>query len=459
MSLTTPRAKQSALIVLGMHRSGTSALAGVLGHLGAALPKDLMAPAEMNAKGFFESNRITGLNERLLKQVGRSWWDPRPVPSAWFDSLEAAALLDEAVAALEADYGDAPLFVMKDPRICRLLPFWRTALDCFGAQPLVVHTHRRVLDVADSLTRWADYEAEYGLVLWALHVLDAEKASHDMTRSFTCYEALMDDWRSVAEGISRDLDIVWPQGPDQAKAAIEDFLSRDLQHFKATLAEDRSQQPLPPMITELQDMLGSWAGGADPAGDRDRLDQFRMALEITGPLFEPLALRTVHRAREVDSMIGRIQAMQAEHAQLAEQLGEAKIGLNRATHEQQRRDEENADLLQRLASMDRRMHVASIKLRQLTEQREREIRERLRLAIALDNPAAMSDRLEILTDRVESMKAEISTAIAARDQARKEAQEALEWGRRREAELLGSTSWRVTSPLRALSRAALRLRH
>ena len=42
---------QTSLIVLGMHRSGTSALAGVLGHLGAALPQDLMAPSDMNAKG------------------------------------------------------------------------------------------------------------------------------------------------------------------------------------------------------------------------------------------------------------------------------------------------------------------------------------------------------------------------------------------------------------------------
>ncbi len=171
----------------------------------------------------------------------------------------------------------------------------------------------------------------------ALHVLDAEKGSRDMRRSFICYEALIDDWRSVAQGLARDLDITWPQETDQGKAAIDHFLSGDLQPLKAASAEDRTEPPLPPVVAELQDMLGSWAGGADPARD--------------------------------------------------------------------------------------------------------------------------SDRLDVLTNRVERMKEELSTAIAARDQARKEAQEALEWGRRREAELLGSTSWRVTSPLRALSRASLRLRH
>ncbi|GHG11692.1 sulfotransferase family protein [Paracoccus aerius] len=449
---------RTALIVLGMHCSGASALAEVLGHLGAALPKGPIGLTEMNAGGFFEADRITDLNERLLQQAERSWWDPRPVPLTWFSSSEAAALLDEAVATLEADYGNASLFVMKDPRICRLLPFWRTALGRFGAQALVVHMHSRALDVAASLTHWADHETDYGLVLWALHVLDAEKGSRDMRRSFTCYEALIDDWRSVAQGLARDLDITWPQETDQEKAAIDHFLSGDLQHLKAASAEDRTEPPLPPVVAELQDMLGSWVGGADPARDSDRLDQFRMALEISVPLFHPLAIRTIDLVGEINSMTGCIQAMQTEYAQLAEQLREAQANLADAAQEHKRCEEESVDLLQRLASMDRRLHVALIQLRHLTKQREREIKERLRLAIALDDPAAMADRLDVLTNRVERMKEEVSTAIAARDQARKEAQEALEWGRRREAELLGSTSWRVTSPLRALSRASLRLR-
>lgn len=169
--------QQTALIVLGMHRSGTSALAGVLGHLGAALPQDLMAPSDMNAKGFFESNRITGLNDRLLAQAGFTWWDPRLFPATWFGTPEAEALLDEAVEVLRADYGDARLFVMKDPRICRLLPFWIAALDRFGARVRIVHTHRAAWDVAASLSRWAEYEPEFGLILWARHVLDAEADS------------------------------------------------------------------------------------------------------------------------------------------------------------------------------------------------------------------------------------------------------------------------------------------
>ena len=118
------RASRTALVVLGMHRSGTSALAGVLGHMGADLPKDLMAPTEINPKGFFESNRITGLNEELLASGKRRWFDFKGLSQDWYASPKAAEFAISAQEALEAEFGRSYLFALKDPRICRLLPFW-----------------------------------------------------------------------------------------------------------------------------------------------------------------------------------------------------------------------------------------------------------------------------------------------------------------------------------------------
>ena len=468
--------QQTALIVLGMHRSGTSALAGVLGHLGAALPQDLMAPSDMNAKGFFESNRITGLNDRLLAQAGFTWWDPRRFPATWFGTPEAEALLDEAVEVLRADYGDARLFVMKDPRICRLLPFWIAALDRFGARVRIVHTHRAAWDVAASLSRWAEYEPEFGLVLWARHVLDAEADSRALPRCFTSFEALMDDWRTVARHVAQALDLEWPQAPDRAGPAVDDFLSRDLQHFRGASVTGPDGQPLPPVVAELQDILGAWVHDAGSAQDQGRLDELRSALDASGPLFDGLALRTVHRAREVAHLSGRVESLRAEVAQQRQDL-------TRAGLEAGRRDAEIADQAQRLVAMDRRQHVASVQLRQLTEQRAREMQERLRLAIALDDPDAMADRLDELADRVERATAErhkerdrqqaeaeamategarlrddLVEALRSLAEARAERDSTRHWGTTREAELMASTSWRVTAPLRAVSRVARRLR-
>ena len=117
-----------ALIVLGMHRSGTSSLAGVLGHMGMGLPQDLMQAEEMNARGFFESNVITQLNEDLLASAGMTWWAPQRFPRDWLGSDAAREFATRAHAALQAEFGDTGPFVLKDPRMCRLMLFWLPVL-------------------------------------------------------------------------------------------------------------------------------------------------------------------------------------------------------------------------------------------------------------------------------------------------------------------------------------------
>ncbi|WP_411837998.1 sulfotransferase [Paracoccus sp. ME4] len=490
----TTASEKTALIVLGMHRSGTSALAGVLGQLGVTLPADLMDAAEMNAKGFFESNRITGLNERLLAKAGFTWWDPRRFPAAWFDGPDAEALLEEAVAALQDDYGDAPLFVIKDPRICRLMPFWLRALERFGARVRIVHTHRGPWDVAASLTRWADYETEFGLLLWARHVLDAEAESRGLPRSFTSYDALMGDWRAVVEGIAADLALDWPRAPAEAAADIDDFLSRDLQHFRAASPTGPDGQVLPPMLARIEAILQAWTEGGDPAAGQDGLDRLRAAMDATGPLFDPLALRSVHRAREVREATARMTRMQAAQVEaaaravadreaLTARIADQQALLTRAGRDGAQQQATIAELSGRVQALDGRLHVAQVQLRQLSEQRAREMQERMALAIALEDPEAMSDRLSALTARVERATAALraeerrlraesdrraaedealrqrlaaaETALRDADAARREAEDS---GRRREAELLASTSWRVTAPLRLLSRGVRGLR-
>ena len=279
----------------------------------------------------------------------------------------------------------------------------------------------------------------------------------------------MDDWRAVARHIADALDLDWPRGPDQAGVAVDDFLSRDLQHFRGASATGPDGQPLPPVAAELQQVLGAWVDEGESSQDHDRLDRLRSALDASGPLFDGLALRTVHRARQVAHLSGRVESLTAD-------LTQARRDLSRAGQEADRRDAQIAEQAERLEVIERRQHVASVQLRQLTEQREREMQERLRLAIALDDPNAMADRLDDLAERVERVTAErrrerdrlnaeaeamaaegarlredLATARAERDAAQR-------WGATREAELLASTSWRVTAPLRAVSRVARRLR-
>lgn len=83
--------KRRAIIVLGMHRGGTSALTGALGMLGMRLPDSLMPPTTDNPKGYFESVQIYAIHERLLAAAGTSWSGIEGLPADWFHSAQASA--------------------------------------------------------------------------------------------------------------------------------------------------------------------------------------------------------------------------------------------------------------------------------------------------------------------------------------------------------------------------------
>lgn len=85
----TPSAQRRALVVLGMHRSGTSAAARVFSLLGAELPQNLLPPTEGNASGYWEPAALVAAHDSLLAELDSRWDDLCPLPSGWCES-EAA---------------------------------------------------------------------------------------------------------------------------------------------------------------------------------------------------------------------------------------------------------------------------------------------------------------------------------------------------------------------------------
>ena len=159
------------IVVLGMHRSGTSVLAGTLGLLGASLPKNLMPPDASNPKGYFESSAIVTFHDEMLAALGSSWLDFRRLDSAIFDSMPGAAFREGLLDTVRNEYSDAPMFVVKDPRICRFFPLWRNVIESFGAELRVVSVIRNPLEVARSLAQRDELPPRYSSQLWLRHVL------------------------------------------------------------------------------------------------------------------------------------------------------------------------------------------------------------------------------------------------------------------------------------------------
>ena len=145
------------LLVLGMHRSGTSCLSGLLAGRGVDFSAASSDPRSFNAKGLYETREFRRLNNMLLQHSGGDWRTPPSdfeVPEGWVEAL--AALLETLRSGTESLVG------LKDPRLLLTWPIVAGHLD----RPVMVGTIRRPLDVADSLWRRGGMPIEQGLRLW-----------------------------------------------------------------------------------------------------------------------------------------------------------------------------------------------------------------------------------------------------------------------------------------------------
>jgi hypothetical protein len=228
---------RNVILVLGMHRGGTSASAGFLVKLGGAQPKTLMSADDGNERGYFESQALMTFHDDLLASAGSSWTDWRQFNPAWYQSPASPAFQDRAKQLFEDEFGGEPLAVLKDPRVCRFAPFWLEVLAGIEARARVVIPVRAPLEVAFSMRKQHGFSLATGGLLWLRHVIDAEIASRALPRCIFTWDQLLRDWRGVAEKASTELGLTWPRLSDATAHEIEDFIGYDLAHHSVSAPE------------------------------------------------------------------------------------------------------------------------------------------------------------------------------------------------------------------------------
>ncbi len=224
-----------ALVVMGVGRSGTSALTRVLSLLGAGLPREIIGPGPANQRGHWEPNAIVGLSNEMLRIHDKDWFDFRAFPADWFNGSQARSYIDRASALIQQEYGEAPLIVIKDPRICRLGPIYFAALYQAGYAPHAIIPVRYPGEIAGSLIARDGTEAVIGELIWVRHILDSEAATRAVPRIWTTYDDLLEDWRSVVANIASEFALDWPRSVAAAELDIESFLDRSLRHFDSRI--------------------------------------------------------------------------------------------------------------------------------------------------------------------------------------------------------------------------------
>lgn len=224
-------AKRTCILVLGMHRSGTSAVTRVLNLLGASLPNTLMPAKEENAAGFWESLAFMHVNDALLAKADSSWDDWTSFNEGKLVPVHLAALEDQILNTIKAELDGSNLIVLKDPRIARFVPFYSRILHSQGFDIRCVHMTRSPFEVAQSLETRDQFSRNFSYLLWLRHTLDAEQATRKFDRIFVTYRELMsqnsDAVKRLAEwGSSFGLST----NPVAVKRA-SDHLQGGLRHF------------------------------------------------------------------------------------------------------------------------------------------------------------------------------------------------------------------------------------
>lgn len=308
------------LLVLGMHRSGTSAMTRILNLLGADLPATLLGAKPGNPRGHWESAPLAAHHDRLLDQLGSRWDDWRKLDP----SVLLPRMRDEAARAfaglLRGEYGASPLFVLKDPRLCRLVPYMVELLASEGAATRHVLMLRNPLAVAASLQERDGITPAFSMLMWLRHMLDGEAATRRAPRAIVSYENLLLDWRAALHAIGARVGLKWPSPIEVTGAEVDAFLSTELQHHAPSYRELDARSDVAPWIKEVYTALRTLERNPDNEAAMHVLDAVGADFDRVAPVFAETMLSEI-AARERRSDAGLTQL--AEVAILRQELAAA----------------------------------------------------------------------------------------------------------------------------------------
>lgn len=435
MSDTNASSQQAAILIFGMHRSGTSALTRMLSLLGCELPKTLMRPNQYNAPGYWESERVCALNDRILKSVGSSWKGWRSLQSEEGEAPRLEAFENEAQLLLREEFGDSDVIVLKDPRLCRIAPFWLHILETAGIQPKALFTIRHPFEVATSLETRDRMGPGLSCLIWLHHVLEAEHATRHVPRVFTSYDQLLLEKAGVGRRAGEQFGISWPNAVDEVADEIAGFLSGKYRHSQLDRDGKADADAMAGWLRDAFQILTKWAEFGEDSANHDRLDEIRTAFGVASATFAPAvdegekARTELHALEQVSQTEKRRSA--ARIAELEMQLQEKQAELEtqlraaRATLEMQLREtgaEHEMQLRDSRAELETQLRETRAKLATQLREKQAEIErgraDRAKLQAALEAHLAQSTEL---SHRLRDEEAKSRNSAAMLDRMRKAA--------------------------------------
>lgn len=317
------------VVVLGMHRSGTSAVSNLLHANGVCFGSSLLAALKDNPQGFFEDKDIYELNEELLNALGYEWFS-----SAFIDPREQCLnvlepFVERAAGLLRKKLHKQTAYGLKDPRFCKLLPFWKQVFSSLELAPVYVLMVRNPHDVALSLSRRHGFDAEKSMRIWLSHYLGILEDSEITGDSIAVdYDYLLDHVDIAAPRLIKSLK---ESGFALNSASIAvDTLDSSLRHGNRTPTSSSFSSHTTELCTTFYKLLSGVAENTVSKEDLMRnLVALKQEANDTKTLFDveerAERLGAYHASSQhIDNMESKIADLGNQLIQLRSQLGTAR---------------------------------------------------------------------------------------------------------------------------------------
>ncbi len=261
------------VIVLGMHRSGTSAVSRGLSTLGIELGENLHPPGADNPKGFWEDRAVLAINEALLARIGSAYDQLGLVGWELTDAPDISALQQQAGALFREKLRHGRCWGFKDPRTVRLLSFWKAVAEREACDVGYLIVVRNPISVAKSLQARNRFPLEKSYYLWQEHLVQAIIGTHGQLRVVVDYDLLLEQpgqqWSRVARALS-----LRPPDPAKLSAYTSDFLDAGMRHTHHSRMEFGLDPALPKPVSVAYDWLQKAARDEVALDDTDFTQAF-----------------------------------------------------------------------------------------------------------------------------------------------------------------------------------------
>jgi hypothetical protein len=223
------------ILVVGVGRSGTSLLAGILGQLGCHIPQPEVQADDTNPRGFGEPRWVVDFHQRLLRERRVTVNDARP--SAW-DVTRTVAVDAELREWLAGQLGQADVVVVKDPRTVWFLPLWTRCAADLGVPTSFVTMLRHPAEVVGSAQRsygkWQTGASR--TAAWLNVLLETEQQTRGARRAFVRYEDLLADWVREVRRVGTALELPALAGVERVPA-VDRFVDPTLRRSRVAWDE------------------------------------------------------------------------------------------------------------------------------------------------------------------------------------------------------------------------------